>query len=205
MGKKYKIILLDNYDSFTYNLYHMIFSDLMRKHHEIQVLVIRNDKISLPQLTQLSPSHIIISPGPGTPILTADFGICNQVIRKLGVKIPILGVCLGHQGIAHAFGADIILAPEIVHGMTSLIYHPRRGIFHKVKNPFVATRYHSLIVKKETLPACFSITAETKDHLIMGIQHSHYPLHGVQFHPESIGTPLGKKIIHNFLSLDRYL
>jgi len=186
------ILLIDNYDSFTYNLYQYL-EELGKN-----VRVYRNDKISLEKIERLKPERIVISPGPGKP---SSSGISCEVIKRFYKRVPILGVCLGHQCIGYVFGAKVIRAPQIMHGKTSLIYHDGKGIFKKVKNPFLATRYHSLIIDRKTLPSNFVISASTKDGIIMGIKEKKYPLFGVQFHPESILTEEGKKILENFLKL----
>lgn len=220
-----KTLIIDNYDSFTYNLSQYV-AELGGK-----PVVFENDKLDLAKIKELGPSHIIISPGPGTVTNKNDFGICEEVILKLGPTIPILGVCLGHQGIAHAFGGKIEHAPQIMHGKTSLIEyaedavdpahdsdksaHP--GIFQNIPNPFVAMRYHSLIVSEQNFPPDLKITAWTPPHqknstnvkkpdnsastIIMGIQHRKFPIFGIQFHPESFGTAAGKDILKNFLNL----
>lgn len=189
------VLLLDNYDSFTYNLYQYL-SEL-----KAQVAVHRNDEITLAEIAKQNFSHIVISPGPGTPEKKKDFGVCSEVIRKLGKEIPILGVCLGHQGIIHVFGGKIKRAPSIMHGKTSLIKHKHKGIFQNIRNPLEVMRYHSLIGDRKTLPKELEVTAETKDKLIMAVQHKKYPIFGIQFHPESIGTEEGKKILENFLDI----
>ena len=186
------ILLIDNYDSFTYNLYQYL-AELGES-----VKVYRNDKIDLKKIEKLKPEKIVISPGPGKP---SSSGISCKVIERFYKEIPILGVCLGHQCIGYVFGAKITKAPQIMHGKASLIYHDGKGIFKDVKNPFLATRYHSLIIDKKTLPSNFVISASTKDGIIMGIKEKKYPLFGVQFHPESILTEEGKKILENFLKL----
>ena len=160
--------------------------------------VVRNDKISLEEIADLAPDLICISPGPCTP---NEAGISCDVIRQFGGKIPILGVCLGHQSIGQVFGGDVVRAAELMHGKTSTISHEGKSIFKGLPNPFTATRYHSLIVKRDTLPACLEITAETEDGVIMGIKHKEMEIHGVQFHPESILTEHGKERLKNFLDL----
>ena len=190
------ILLIDNYDSFTYNLVHYV----EELGHEVQVY--RNDKITLNKILKLDPEKIIISPGPCTP---NEAGICLELIKKLYNKIPILGVCLGHQSIGQAFGSKIVRASKIMHGKTSLVTNLGSKIFKGLPKSFEATRYHSLVIKKESLPKDFKIISETFDHkirVIMGIEHKIYPCYGVQFHPESIASvPYGKKIIKNFLKL----
>ena len=186
------ILLLDNYDSFTYNLAQYL-GEL-----GCQVEVHRNDRISVEQIAQRKPERIVISPGPCTP---HEAGISVEMVQKLAGKIPILGVCLGHQAIGAAFGGKIIRAPKLFHGKTSQIRHDGSGVFRGLPNPFTATRYHSLIVERKSLPAELQVTAETDDDIIMGMQHRHYPLMGVQFHPESVLTDSGKQLLKNFLSL----
>jgi anthranilate synthase/aminodeoxychorismate synthase-like glutamine amidotransferase len=186
------ILLVDNYDSFTYNLAQYL-GEL-----GCQVEVHRNDKISVEDIIRRKPQKIVISPGPCTP---QEAGICVELIQKLAGKIPILGVCLGHQAIGAAFGGKIIRAPKLFHGKTSDIEHDGKGVFRKLTNPFTATRYHSLIVERKSLPRELTITAETQDGIIMGMRHKRYPLEGVQFHPESVLTIPGKELLQNFLSL----
>ena len=186
------ILLLDNYDSFTYNLAQYL-GEL-----GCQVEVHRNDKISVEDIIRRKPQKIVISPGPCTP---QEAGICVELIQKLAGKIPILGVCLGHQAIGAAFGGKIIRAPKLFHGKTSDIEHDGKGVFRKLTNPFTATRYHSLIVERKSLPRELTITAETQNGIIMGMRHKRYPLEGVQFHPESVLTIPGKELLQNFLSL----
>lgn len=184
------ILMIDNYDSFTYNLVQYL-GELGEK-----LEVYRNDKITISQIKDLKPKQIIISPGPGRP---QDAGISEDVIKRFSGEIPILGVCLGHQAIGEAFGGEITRADRIMHGKTSMIYHNGRGIFKGIKNPFSATRYHSLIIKRDSLPSCLEIIAETKEKEIMGVKHKEYGVWGVQFHPESILTKEGKKILANFI------
>ena len=186
------ILLLDNYDSFTYNLAQYL-GEL-----GCEVEVHRNDRISVEQIARRKPERIVISPGPCTP---QEAGISVEMIQKLAGKIPILGVCLGHQAIGAAFGGKIIRAPKLFHGKISQIRHDGSGVFRGLPNPFTATRYHSLIVERKSLPADLQVTAETDDDIIMGMQHKQYPLMGVQFHPESVLTDSGKQLLKNFLSL----
>jgi len=186
------ILLLDNYDSFTYNLYQYL-AEL-----GAQVEVRRNDEITVTQVEALAPSHIVISPGPCTP---REAGASNEVIRALGPRTPLLGVCLGHQCIGEVFGGRVIRAPEPVHGKTSLIQHRGVGVLRGLPEPFEAIRYHSLVVERATLPAALEVTAETADGLIMGLRHREYPIYGVQFHPESIMTRPGKDILRAFLAM----
>lgn len=186
------LLLIDNYDSFTYNLYQYL-SEL-----GTQVEVRRNDQVTLEEIATLQPERIVISPGPCTP---NEAGLSCQIIERFGPHIPTLGVCLGHQAIGQVYGGHVIRAPEPMHGKTSLMYHQNKGVFHDLPRPFEANRYHSLIVERATLPAVLEITAETADGLIMGFHHQTYPIHGVQFHPESIMTPVGKDLLRNFLTL----
>lgn len=185
------ILLIDNYDSFTYNLVQYL-GELGAR-----LKVYRNDKITLQGIKKMRPRQIIISPGPGRP---EDAGISNRLIREFAGKVPILGVCLGHQCIAEVFGGRIIRADRLMHGKTSLIYHNKKGIFEGIKNPFEATRYHSLLVERKNLPRDLEITAETKEKEIMAIRHKDFPVCGVQFHPESILTKEGKRLLKNFIS-----
>jgi anthranilate synthase/aminodeoxychorismate synthase-like glutamine amidotransferase len=184
------LLVIDNYDSFTYNLA-QLFGEL-----KVDPVVRRNDEISLDDIKKLKPERICISPGPGRP---EDAGISAEVIRQFGPSTPILGVCLGHQCIAQVFGGEIVRAEKLMHGKTSTIRHNQRNIFQDITQPLEATRYHSLIVRRESLPNSLEITAETDDGEIMGLQHREFPLHGVQFHPESILTAEGKKLLANFL------
>lgn len=184
------ILMLDNYDSFTYNLV-QYFGALGEK-----VQVFRNDKITITKIKKLKPKKIVISPGPGRP---EDAGISCDLIRQFAGKIPILGVCLGHQAIGYAFGGKIVNAKQLMHGKTSLIYHTGETIFKGIPNPFEATRYHSLLVDPKSLPECLKVIAWTKDKEIMGLKHKSYPLWGVQFHPESVLTKSGMDILSNFL------
>ena len=186
------LLLIDNYDSFTYNLA-QIFGEL-----GADVLVKRNDEIGLADIRKFVPEGICISPGPGRP---RDAGISCDVIRDFGPHIPMLGVCLGHQCIGEVFGGEIVRAPKLMHGKTSAISHHGAGVFENVSRPFDATRYHSLVVKRNSLPDSLIITAESDDGEIMGLQHREFPIHGVQFHPESILTGEGRKLLANFLHL----
>jgi anthranilate synthase/aminodeoxychorismate synthase-like glutamine amidotransferase len=186
------VLIIDNYDSFTYNLV-QCFGQLGS-----QVVVRRNDQISLDEIRSLAPKKICLSPGPGRP---EQAGICNAVIQEFGQQVPVLGVCLGHQCIGAAFGGEIVSAPRLMHGKTSVVRHSGSGVFARLPNPLEAMRYHSLIVCRESLPDCLQIIGETDDGELMGVQHRKFPIYGVQFHPESIGTPDGLKLIENFLSL----
>jgi anthranilate synthase/aminodeoxychorismate synthase-like glutamine amidotransferase len=185
------ILLIDNYDSFTYNLYHYI---IAAGSHDVKVF--RNDKITKSEISDLNPDAIIISPGPCTP---NEAGISLDIINEFKENTPILGVCLGHQSIGQAFGGKVIKT-EPVHGKVSDIYHNNEGIFKNLPSPFKSTRYHSLILEKESLPGCLKITSQTKDGIIMGIQHKEHNIHGLQFHPESIASEHGHDLIKNFLS-----
>ena len=186
------LLVIDNYDSFTYNLV-QYFGEL-----GAEPLVKRNDEITLDEIAALKPARICISPGPCTP---NEAGISCDVIRRFGATTPLFGVCLGHQSIGHVFGGDVVRAGRLMHGKTSPILHNGKGIFAGLPSPFEATRYHSLLVKRETFPACLDITAETPEGEIMGLQHRELPIYGVQFHPESILTLEGKHILKNFLAL----
>jgi len=186
------LLMIDNYDSFTYNLVQYL-GEL-----GADIKVFRNDKINIAGIKRLKPKGIVISPGPGRPEAA---GISCALIKEFAGSIPILGVCLGHQAIGYVYGGRIISAKELMHGKTSLIYHNRKDIFKGIPSPFEATRYHSLVVERKTLPECLEITAWTKDAQIMGLKHKAYPVWGVQFHPESILTKKGKAILANFLKL----
>jgi anthranilate synthase/aminodeoxychorismate synthase-like glutamine amidotransferase len=189
-----KILTIDNYDSFTFNLVQYL-GEL-----KARVVVFRNDQVTLDEIQHLRPDRILISPGPGRP---KDAGISRDVIRRYAGKIPILGVCLGHQCIGEVYGGRVVKARRLMHGKTSEIYHRGKGIFRRIPSPFTATRYHSLIVERKTLPACLEITAWTKDREIMALQHKRYAVFGVQFHPESILTREGKRILRNFIEIER--
>jgi len=186
-----KVFLLDNYDSFTYNLAQY----LGELGHGPTVR--RNDEITLGEVEAMRPDRIVISPGPGRP---EDAGITVEVIRRLGPSVPVLGVCLGHQGIGYAFGGDVVRAPVLMHGKVSSVQHDGRGVFSGVSQPFTAGRYHSLIVS-DPPPASLEISARTDEGIIMGLRHREFPIHGVQFHPESVLTGEGRKILRNFLEL----
>ena len=184
------ILLIDNYDSFTYNLAQML------EQMDIEVKIFRNDRIDIQEIEALKPSALMVSPGPGTP---SDSGVSIEAIQNLGPKIPVLGVCLGHQAIASVYGANVIRADRIMHGKTSMIFHDGGSIYENLSNPFEAVRYHSLIVEKQSLPACFEMSAWTEDGEIMGLRHRKYRIEGVQFHAESILTESGTRLIRNFL------
>jgi anthranilate synthase component 2 len=189
-----KVLILDNYDSFVYNLAQYV--------GEIadEVVVKRNDEVNIPAVRKLSPDKIIISPGPGTPADPRYFGICTEILRKVSSETPTLGVCLGHQGIVHSFGGKIVKAKRLRHGKTSPIRHDGKGIFRGLRNPFEATRYHSLVADRRTFPDSLEVSAQSEDDReIMGVRHRVFPIEGVQFHPESILTVHGHRIIENFL------
>jgi anthranilate synthase/aminodeoxychorismate synthase-like glutamine amidotransferase len=186
------ILVIDNYDSFTYNLVQLL------GEMGAELCVVRNDAITLSDIRAMAPSHILVSPGPGTP---DDSGISLQVLDELSAHTPVLGVCLGHQAIGQVFGGVVRRAPRLMHGKTSLIYHSGEGVFAGLPSPFEATRYHSLIVEEETLPASLKVTARTIEGEIMGLQHRERPVHGVQFHPESILTQDGRRLLNNFLMM----
>ena len=186
------LVMIDNYDSFTYNL--VQYFQVLKE----RVLVYRNDEITPSQIEELRPKYLVISPGPCTP---KEAGVSVKLIQEFAGKIPILGVCLGHQSIGAAFGAKIVRAKRIMHGKTSMIYHDDKTIYKGIENPFMATRYHSLVVERDSLPGCLEISAWTEGDEIMGIRHKEYPIEGVQFHPESILTKVGLKILENFLKL----
>jgi len=189
-----RTLVMDNYDSFTYNLVHFL-GEL-----GAETTVHRNDKITLDEIALMAPEAIVLSPGPCTP---NEAGICLALIERFKAEVPILGVCLGHQAIGQAMGGDVIRAPHLVHGKTSRINHTGKGLFRGLNNDFEATRYHSLIVKQDTLPDALEVTATTDDGLIMGMQHRSLPVHGVQFHPESIASENGHALLQNFLNLAR--
>ena len=192
-----KTLIIDNYDSFTYNLY-QYFAEL-----EANPVVYSNDKITIKDIIKIKPSHIVISPGPGTVENPQDFGICKEVILQFGTKTPLLGVCLGHQGIAHAFGGKIEHAPIIMHGKRCQIEHTNKGVFKNIENPMTVMRYHSLCVSSKNLPSELEVTAiSSGEGTIMGLQHKTYPIFGIQFHPESFATPQGKMLIKNFLNCE---
>jgi len=186
------ILIVDNYDSFTYNLA-QYFGEL-----GCAVMVKRNDAVSLDGISSLRPTHVCISPGPGRP---AQAGLSNDIVRRFAPQLPLLGVCLGHQCIGEVFGGRIVAAPRLLHGKTSQIQHNGSGVFANLPNPFTATRYHSLVVSPDSVPDCLEVTAQTSEGEIMGLRHRDFPVHGVQFHPESILTAEGKKLLANFVAL----
>jgi anthranilate synthase component 2 len=184
------ILMIDNYDSFTYNLVQYL-GEL-----GAEVAVFRNDEISIEKIEAMQPSHIVLSPGPCTP---NEAGITLPVLQRLAGKLPILGVCLGHQAIGQAFGGKVVRAKEVMHGKVSRIQHDRKGVFREIPDAFVATRYHSLVVQRESLPECLEVTAQAEDGEIMGLRHRSLPVEGVQFHPEAMLTEHGHKMLQNFL------
>ena len=184
------ILMIDNYDSFTYNLVQYL-GEMGQ-----QLKVFRNDKITVEEIEDMQPDRIVVSPGPRTP---NEAGISVEAVKRFAGKVPVLGVCLGHQSVGQAFGAEIVRAQRLMHGKTSMIHHDGKGVFADLPNPFEATRYHSLIIRRETIPDCLQITAETDMREIMGIRHKEYEIEGVQFHPESILTGEGKKLLRNFV------
>jgi anthranilate synthase/aminodeoxychorismate synthase-like glutamine amidotransferase len=188
------VLVIDNYDSFTYNLVQY----LGEMKAELQVH--RNDQVTIEQVRALKPDRILVSPGPCSP---KDSGLSNEIIRVFGQELPVLGVCLGHQCIGHTFGANVVVNYRMMHGKTSLIRHNGRDLFEGMPNPFAATRYHSLVIQRESVPECLEITAETEEGEIMGVRHKEWPIWGVQFHPESILTESGRTILRNFLHLQK--
>jgi anthranilate synthase/aminodeoxychorismate synthase-like glutamine amidotransferase len=189
-----RVLVIDNYDSFVYNLVQYL-GEL-----GAEPLVHRHDELPLADVLALEPDAVLISPGPGNPVHPADVGISGEVIRALAGQVPILGVCLGHQLIGHLYGGDVVRAPEIMHGKTSLIRHTEQGVFAGLPNPLEATRYHSLVVDRASVPDCLEITAETDDGIVMGLRHRELAVEGVQFHPESILTVGGHDLLRNFLA-----
>ena len=192
-------LVIDNYDSFTFNLVQYI-GELSSEHSIAKdILVKRNDEITLDEIIEIKPDGILLSPGPGNP---DQSGICLPILKDISQNIPTLGVCLGHQALAQAYGGNVIIAKELMHGKTSKIFHTKEGLFKDIDSPFIATRYHSLIVDSVTLPPCFEVTAYLEDSTIMGLVHKEYRhIQGVQFHPESVLTQFGHKLISNFLKL----
>jgi para-aminobenzoate synthetase component 2 len=190
--KKIDILMIDNYDSFTFNL--VQFLGILGENIKVR----RNDKVSLEEIERMSPSKIVISPGPGRP---SGAGISKDLIKRFYREIPILGVCLGHQCIGEVFGAEVINSGKVVHGKTSMIYHDGKSIFKGIESPFEAARYHSLILKRDTIPSSLTVSAHTEDGIVMGVRHKDYRLEGIQFHPESFLTPVGMKILKNFINI----
>lgn len=184
------ILIIDNYDSFTYNLVHLV------AEHTGDYRVIRNDDLTVEEVKELQPGKILLSPGPGRP---AGAGITEAVIRELGATTPILGVCLGHQAIGEVYGCTVVHAPSLMHGKTSQIKHDGKGVFEAIPDGFTATRYHSLVVDPETIPAELEVSARTEEGVIMGLRHRHHPVEGIQFHPESILTVEGPRVVRNWL------
>ena len=186
------VLVIDNYDSFTYNLVQYL------GEMQVELAVHRNDQITLERIRELHPDRILISPGPCSP---RESGLSNDIIRALAGSVPILGVCLGHQCIGHVFGANVVVNYRMMHGKTSLIHHNGKDLFVGMPNPFSATRYHSLVIQRDSLPACLEVTAETEEGEVMGVRHREFPIWGVQFHPESILSESGRTILANFLKL----
>jgi anthranilate synthase/aminodeoxychorismate synthase-like glutamine amidotransferase len=193
------IVIIDNYDSFTYNIVQTIADNFREDQRPEEIKVFRNDKITIAELEQLQPRRILVSPGPCTP---KEAGISVSVIKAFGPKLPVLGVCLGHQSIGEAYGGEVVRAGRIMHGKTSPIHHDGKGVFTGLSNPLEGMRYHSLVVKEENLPETLRITAWTDQKELMGLRHAELPVEGVQFHPESIMTPAGKQLLRNFMSDD---
>ena len=186
------LVMIDNYDSFTYNLVQYL-GELGQV-----IKVYRNDQVAVDELERLEPERIVVSPGPCSPL---EAGVSNEVIRRFGGRVPLLGVCLGHQCIGHVFGGEVVRAARLMHGKTSMIHHDGKTIYQGLPNPFQATRYHSLIIRRATLPTCLQVTAETDQGEIMGVRHKEHVIEGVQFHPESILTESGKDLLRNFLAM----
>lgn len=193
------LVIIDNYDSFTYNIVQTIAGSFKKAGNTAEIRVFRNDKVSIEEIAALSPERLLVSPGPGTP---ADAGISIEAIRYFSKKIPVLGICLGHQAIGEAFGGKTIRAGRIMHGKTSPIHHDNRAVFQGLNNPFEGMRYHSLVAEELTLPSCLTVTARTEQGELMGLRHKSLQVEGVQFHPESIMTAAGVKLLENFTSLD---
>lgn len=189
-----RVLIIDNYDSFTHNLYQLIGG------LGADVVVHRNDRVSLAAIEAYAPTHLVLSPGPGHPQVPRDVGICPEVIAHFGPTTPLLGVCLGHQAIAHTLGGKVDRAPQIVHGKMDGVTHDGQGLFAQLPSPLEVMRYHSLTIVEDGLPAALRVTARTGDGVVMAIRHTHWPMVGVQFHPESIGTPRGAALLENFLS-----
>ena len=186
------VLVIDNYDSFTYNLVQYL------GEMNVEMRIFRNDQITLEEARALQPERILVSPGPRSP---REAGLSNDIIREFGPKIPVFGVCLGHQCIGHVFGGDVIVNYRMMHGKTSPIHHDGQGLFEGMPNPFAATRYHSLVIERNSVPPCLTVTAWTDEGEVMGVRHKELPVHGVQFHPESILTESGRTILKNFLKL----
>jgi anthranilate synthase component 2 len=193
-----RTVILDNYDSFTFNLYQYL-GELEGR----APLVLRNDDVTLAGLERLDPGRLVISPGPGRADDPRYFGVCHAAIVRLGPRLPVLGICLGHQGIIHAFGGEIVGAPEVMHGKASIVRHDGDPLFRHVPAAFEAMRYHSLVGQPLSIPDCLRVIARTDDGVVMGVRHREHPIYGLQFHPESVGTPVGKTLLRNFLALTR--
>lgn len=191
------LVIIDNYDSFTYNIVQTIAGSYRRAGLQVDIRVFRNDKVTLAEIEDLHPERLLISPGPGTP---ADAGISIAAIKHFSTRIPVLGICLGHQAIGEAFGGVTVRAGRIMHGKTSPIHHDNKGVFHDLENPFAGMRYHSLVCEEATLPSCLEITARTEQGELMGLRHKSLAVEGVQFHPESIMTSAGIRLLENFTS-----
>jgi anthranilate synthase/aminodeoxychorismate synthase-like glutamine amidotransferase len=190
----WKVVIIDNYDSYAYNLYQR-----MGEIVGVAPKVFRNDRVTIEEVNDLAPTHLVISPGPGNPENPAYFGICRRLLLEFGARVPVLGVCLGHQGIGAAYGGRVIQAPAPMHGKSSRVRHDGSLLFRGLGSPLIAMRYHSLIVDPDSIPDSLRVTAWTDDGIVMGLAHKEYPTFGVQFHPESIGTPDGARILKNFL------
>lgn len=193
--REWRIVIIDNYDSYAYNLYQRMGEIL-----GVAPRVFRNDRVTVEHVIDLVPTHLIISPGPGNPENPAYFGICRRLVVELGPRLPVLGVCLGHQGIGSAYGGRVIRAPAPMHGKSSRVRHDGSRLFRGLDSPLIGMRYHSLILDPGAIPDCLRITAWTDDGIVMGVAHRQFPIFGVQFHPESIGTPDGTRILENFLT-----
>ncbi len=194
------LVIIDNYDSFTYNIVQTIAGNFLDEGEKSDIRVFRNDKTTIEEIADLQPDQILVSPGPCTP---SQAGISIATIKYFSGKVPLLGVCLGHQSIAEAFGGEVVRASRIMHGKTSPVYHDNKGVFSGLENPFDGMRYHSLIVRKETVPDCLEVTAWTEAGEIMGLRHKELAVEGVQFHPESIMTPAGIQLLKNFIVFNK--
>lgn len=194
------LVIIDNYDSFTYNIVQTIAGNFLDEGEKSDIRVFRNDKTTIEEIADLQPDQILVSPGPCTP---SQAGISIATIKYFSGKVPLLGVCLGHQSIAEAFGGEVVRASRIMHGKTSPVYHDNKGVFSGLENPFDGMRYHSLIVRKETVPDCLEVTAWTEEGEIMGLRHKELAVEGVQFHPESIMTPAGIQLLKNFIVFNK--
>jgi anthranilate synthase/aminodeoxychorismate synthase-like glutamine amidotransferase len=199
IGVNFMIVIIDNYDSFTYNIVQTIAGNCRREGREMDIRVFRNDKISIGEIEALKPDRLLVSPGPCTP---SEAGISIEAIRYFGNRIPVLGVCLGHQAIGEAFGGKVVRAGRIMHGKTSPMHHDGKGVFTSLPNPFDGMRYHSLVIEENGMPDCLMITARTDQGELMGVRHRSFSVEGVQFHPESIMTPAGITLLKNFMSSD---